>query len=406
MNINEAKSVLLRTHLGALRHGTRARAYHWESGPGVGKSDGVEQNAYDLCLTINEPVGVVPFMLASITSPDVKGFMMPVKNTDAEGHSRYDTVFTTAPWYPCRDNMIVFVPNPDYDRSKPDAAPKVLRFDMKEWDGPIPCVGILFLDEFSQAEDDVKKPAAELIYKGAVGSTSLPIGWRVVSAGNRMKDRSGVQRELMFVINRRAKIKIDPSLPAWVSWANQQAPADRPHYLTISFAQKNPNLVFRDAVPDGYDQYCTARSLCMMDAELRSLRTEDEEKRGVMPTDDMARETCAAWIGEAEAAQYFTHLKFADEIPDMSEIEKDPSGAKVPKGMDAQMVCGYMIAHGVTPTNASAIIAYLNRLNVEMQVLTVRAIMAQGDRSRPVVSNSGFGAWVIKNRELLQASRS
>src|ERR1700744_5401677 len=131
MNISEAKQVLMRTHLGSLRHGLRASAYHLESGPGVGKSDAMAQYAYNFCLALNEPVGFVPFMLASITSPDVKGFMMPAKRVNAEtGDTSYDTVFTTAPWYPCRENMIVFEPNEAYDRSKPDETPRVIRHAM------------------------------------------------------------------------------------------------------------------------------------------------------------------------------------------------------------------------------------------------------------------------------------
>jgi hypothetical protein len=40
----------------------------------------------------------------------------------------------------------------------------------------VPRVGILFLDEFAQAEDEVKKPAAELILNGNVGTWRLPTG--------------------------------------------------------------------------------------------------------------------------------------------------------------------------------------------------------------------------------------
>jgi hypothetical protein len=55
-----------------------------------------------------------------------------------------------------------------------------------------------------------------------------------------MSDRSGVMRELMFIVNRRCKLNIDASLPAWLNWAQSQPDHSRPHYLTMSFAQKNP----------------------------------------------------------------------------------------------------------------------------------------------------------------------
>jgi hypothetical protein len=273
------------------------------------------------------------------------------------------------------------------------------------WTGDLPAVGILFLDEFSQAEDDVKKPAAELIYKGNVGTTELPQGWRVVAAGNRMSDRSGVLRELMFLVNRRCLLNIEAHLPTWIEWANRQLPEHRPHYLTMSFAQKSPDLVFRDEVPAGSDPFCTPRTLCLMDKDLKALRSPQDEAQDRLPLDPIAREVCAGWIGKGEAAQFFTHVKFADELPDMADIMKDPTKAKVPTNRDAQMVCGYMLAHHVNDKNAENVLRYVGRLNVEMQVLAVRTITAQQERAQVVANTKLFSEWLIKHKDLLVASR-
>lgn len=388
MNIEQAKQVMLRTHLAALAHNDRANGLYLESGPGIGKSDGVLQTAADLARELGEPVGVVVFMLATISSVDVRGFMLPVK-----GAGGLDTVFSTPPWYPTRANCIVTEPDGTVHKAG-------------GWTGEVPRVGMVFLDEFAQAEDEVKKPAAELVYKGNVGTTELPVGWRVVAAGNRMSDRSGVMRELMFIVNRRCKLSIDPSLPAWLNWASAQPPHRRPHYLSMSFAQKNPDLVFRDAVPAGSDPFCTPRTLCLMDRDLQALRSPEDEKKDRMPLDPLAREVCAGWIGAGEAAQFYSHIRYADELPDMSDIERDPAGAKLPGTRDAQMVCGYMLAHNVTDKNASKVMKYLERLNVEMQVLAVRAVTAQQDRAKAIVNTVGFTQWLGKNKDLLIASRS
>jgi hypothetical protein len=265
---------------------------------------------------------------------------------------------------------------------------------------------VLFLDEFSQAEDDVKKPAAELIYKGHVGNTHLPPGWRVLSAGNRMTDRSGVLRELMFIVNRRGLISIDANAPAWIDWANRQAPDNRPHHMTISFAQKNPDIVFKDAVPEGSDPFCTPRSLCLMDQELQALRSDADIKANRMPLDPVSREVAASWIGKASAAQYYTHLKYADELPDIGDVLADPRGAKLPANRDAQMVAAYMLAHNVDEKNADSIMAYNERLGIEMQVLMVRAVSAQAERAAALFSTARISQWLSKNKKLLVASCS
>lgn len=389
MDLSAAQQVLLRTHTAALKAGHRANGMHLQSGPGIGKSDATVQYCAQLAAEINQPVGLVTFMLATISSVDVRGFMLPVKGASGA----LDTMFSTPPWFPTKANTAVVEPDGTWHREG-------------QWPNDLPAAGVLFLDEFSQAEDDVKKPAAELIYKGTVGTTRLPEGWRVVAAGNRLSDRSGVMRELMFLVNRRCLLNIDASLPAWLNWANSQEPEHRPHYLTMSFAQKNPDLVFKDAIPEGTDPFCTPRTLCLMDKDLMALRSDADVRADKFPTDALAREVMAGWLGAATAAQMMTHIKFADELPDIADIAKDPAKAKLPANRDAQMVCGYMLAHNVDAKTVKPIMQYLGRLQVEMQVLTVRAITAQQDRAKTIVSQPEFTSWLVKHKDLIVASRS
>lgn len=389
MDINSAKRVLQRTHIAAIEAHERANGAYLESPPGLGKSEGVMQYVQAMAAEAGEPVGVVPFMLATISSVDVRGFMLPQKGQNGA----LDTVFSTPPWYPVKANMHVVTPDGVWH--KPGT-----------WDNVLPRIGVLFLDEFGQAEDEVKKPAAELLLKGNVGTFELPLDWRVVAAGNRLTDRSGVMRELMFIVNRRCRLSVDPSLPAWGLWADAQPDGKRPHYLTRSFAQKNPDIVFQDKVPAGADPFCTPRSLCLMDKDLRALRSAEDIAKDRLPLDPDAREVAAGWIGGGSAAQFFTHLKYADELPDIADIEKDPAGAKLPPNRDAQMVAGYMLAHNITEKNASAMMRYINRMHVEMQVLSVRAITAQPKPSLYVVNTTEFGKWLGKHKDLLIASRS
>ena len=126
-----------------------------------------------------------------------------------------------------------------------------------------------------------------------------------------------------------------------------------------------------------------------------------------LPLDNIAREVAIGRIGAASAAQpCYTHLKYAEELPEVSDIEKDPTKAKLPANNDAQMVCGYMLAHNVTEKNAPKILGYMKRLKIEMQVLAVRAITAQQDRAAHVLGTPEFTAWLKVNKDLLVASKS
>jgi hypothetical protein len=390
MNLTEAKDVLLRTHLVSLEDQERASSYVMESPPGVGKSEAAFQYCGNLARIINKPVGLVVFMLTTVTSPDVRGFMLPLKPVPGE---QMQTIFSVPPWFPTISNC--YVVEPDGEWYKPG-----------EWDGEVPEVGVLFLDEWGQADEDVKKPAAELILNGNVGTTFLPIAWRVLAAQNRMSDRSGVVREMMFTVNRRCLLPIEGSLPCWLGWVDTLAPEKQPHYLTVSFARKHPNIVFRPTVPDGTDPFCTARSLVRMDRDLRALRSEEDEDHNRMPMTDVARQVCAGWIGNGSAGQYFTWLKYADEIPDIEDIERSPAGAKLPDGRDAQMVCAYMLTQAITEANARNVLRYILRMVTEMQIMAVGVIIADEKRAKLLVPHREYQTWLMANKDKLFASQS
>jgi hypothetical protein len=65
-----------------------------------------------------------------------------------------------------------------------------------------------------------------------------------------------------------------------------------------------------------------------------------------------------------------------------------------------------MLAHNVNKTNATSVMRYMERLNIEMQVLSVRAVMAQAERARDIVTAPDFAQWLHNNKKLLTATRS
>jgi hypothetical protein len=408
MNLEQAKEILYRTHLAAIDSGVRAHGYVLESGPGIGKTDSIFQLAERLSRTLNEPVGIVVSMIAELTGPDMRGFMLPVRG---ENGAVPRTVFTCPPWMPAADN--IYVVHIDKKNQAVWHDPSLHGV----WEGDIPEIGMLFLDEWGQGDEDVRKPGASLIHKGLVGTYALPSRWRVVAAQNRTSDRSGVQRELMHIVGRRFLLGIDPDLATWLNWADDQTAGLRPHHLTRAFARKQSDIVFRPTLPDSPEPYASPRTLCMMDRDIRVLRTEDDIEHDRLPMSDLARELCASVIGKASAAQFFTHLRFADELPDLADILDEPTKAKVPSGKDAQMICAYMLADVIDDDTAKPVFRYVRRLATEMQVLNVAVItgksdvnntaasMAQVRRTKALVVLPEYQDWLMQHKDTLLASQ-
>lgn len=318
------------------------------SGPGLGKSSIVEQACEELSSELKEPVMCKPFHLTTVEPPDVRGYGLPV--TDADGTRRM--AFTLPPW-------------------------AVLKNE--------PRYGILFLDELGQAGHDVQKPAAELLLHRRVGSYQLPPGWIVVAASNREHDRSGVQRELAFVTNRRSVIKIEPNLDAWATWAEKTGV----HPLAIAFARFKPATVISDTVPEKPGPYCTPRSLCMLAQFI-----------GKMDMTMFTEEACGL-IGDGAAGEFVAFLRVAEQLPKFEDIVANPGTVEVPKRPDANYAAMQMIAHRVDDKTAKAAFTYLKRMGREFQVAGLRGTF---NRCPNLVRTPDFAAWLRDNKELVMAA--
>ena len=352
MNLRDAKTLIRKLFLRQIETGERF-SIELVSGPGMGKSEGVAQVAHELSTLppdkggLGEPCGFLPFFLSTKEAPDIGGFGLPAKDSDGTPIMKW----TKAPWMPTADS---------------------------------PKHGIVFLDEFRQSNHDVQKPSAELLLNGAVGDSKLPITWMVLAASNREKDRSGVQRELAFVANRRMEIKVEPNLDAWVDWAERRAI----HWAAVAFAKHQPGLIFGEAVPEKPGPFCTPRSFVKMSHMI-----------GELP-DEMFTEACAGLIGEGTAAQFVAFLRVVEQLPSFDEIIANPKKCRLPEKdrPDAQYATMQMIAHRVDDDSATPAFSYLKRMPKEFQVAGLKATLR---RCPAVLRSKDFSAWVRENKDLL-----
>jgi hypothetical protein len=290
------------------------------------------------------------FFLSTVEAPDVRGYGLP----DMENHTMF---FTDAPWMPKAG---------DADH------------------------GFVFLDEFRQSGHDVQKPAAELLNSGSVGDSQLPITYMVVAASNREEDRSGVQRSLAFIENRKITLKVDPHLDSWVDWAETEGNI---HWAAIAFAKAQPGLIFKDKVPDEPGPFCTPRSFCKVSHLIGDYFDESQ-----------FIELSAGAIGEGTTAQLVSFMRVVEQLPEFDEIVNNPKKCKLPdkERPDAQYATTQMIAHRVDGDTAEPAFDYLKRLPREFQVSGIKAAMRKTGAS--LVQSKKFAGWLRSNQDLLVAA--
>lgn len=342
------------------------------SGPGVGKSSAMYQGAASLSAHLKEPVGVYTMICSGLDPADVRGFLFPLKQDDGGLAAR----FTRPTVFPSDWNVDVYVDGklvPDYQ-------------------GGVPRTGILFLDEFGQAEIEVQKPLGQLLLDKRIGEYLLPDNWVVWAASNRLEDRSGVVKPLMFLQNRRKQISIEADYSIWEDWAMR----NDVHPLIVSFAKRHPTLVFRDSIPKDPGPFTTPRSLVLCGGDLMALRTKAHGETR-LPDDHIALEVVQGWLGEGTQPTFMSHIRLANDLPEIEDVAKNPKTTKVPERIDARYVMAMTLSHHITRKNGGAFVTYVSRLDQELQILFVTNAIRRGPDALNVPE---FQKWVQTNKDL------
>ena len=349
MNVNQAVKFIADMYFIQQKTGERF-AIELVSGPGMGKDAAVEQAGALISRRLgNLPFAIKSFFLTTVEPPDVRGFGLP--GTDTDGSTIMS--FTKAPWVPrCED----------------------------------PKHGFVFLNERRQAQPDVAKPSAELLLNGQVGESKLDLTYMVLAASNRESDRSGVNRDLAFIENRRMVINIEPSLDAWCDWAERKGL----NPFAIAFAKIKPSLIFADKVPDKAGPFCTPRTFVKTSHLIGELDM------------DMFTEAAAGYIGEGVAAEFVAFLRVAEELPKWEDIVASPDKVKIPENrIDATYAAMQMVAHRVDAATAKPAFVFLKRLGKEFQVAGLKAVLR---RCPQMIQTPDFASWIRENKDLVLAA--
>jgi hypothetical protein len=336
------------------------RSVYLKSSPGVGKTDVMKAAPAILSAHFKKNIGAVIINGPLLTPGDAVGYLMGNRAPDGRLESEYTEPF----WFKTHEGK-----------------------RLSEFDG-----GIVFVDEMDKADTDVKKVIGECALSGRLGPHKLAGGWVLWGAGNNAEDRSGSTKELDHLINRRMEVDVTPDLDAWTSWALSHGVSP----LTVSFANSYPELVIGSKAPAKQGPWCTPRSLVGADDYIKILTRDN---KGETPDDPSTVEEINGMIGSA-AAQFFQHVKLEQEMPKYEKIVADPSGAKLPKKPDAQMMVCYHLAHKIKAPDAGAVIQYIERMSPEFAVTFAKAACK---RDQSLVMAPAFNRWAQKNSSLMAA---
>lgn len=251
--------------------------------------------------------------------------------------------------------------------------------------------GLIVLEEYGQAQADVKRALAPVMWEKRVGQHKFPDGCDVLILSNRPEDRSGVTKDFDFLINRRVELQLRAELDGWIVWAHTHNVSN----MSMAYAARNEGKVFSNKAPEKQGPWLTPRSLVSADKWLAKAA-----KRGLGLDDDLVRINLGGLISDGTAHEYIAFAKLRDKLPSIDAIIADPTGVAVPREADRMMFLAFDLASKTKRENFKPIAIYMDRLPSDFSIAFYRSAV---QRDTALRSTKEFGDWAVKNQQLLAA---
>lgn len=270
----------------------------------------------------------------------------------------------------------------------PDLEKQVMRWltadflpPMKIGNKPNKTRGLLFFDELTSAPSAVQGTMYQLTLDRRIGEYVLPEGWSIICAGNRKSDRSVVHDMPAALANRLCHLTFDVDADDWQNWAL----ANGIHEHVRGFLRYRQNLLHN------YD----ANAQAWPSPRIWEKVARHAIDKGLPASTE--RSIIQGWVGEGAALEFHTYRQVYAKLPEFDQIVKDPKNAPLPEGMDCKYAISTMIDSRITTKNIKPIMTYLERMEKEFQVVTLRgALLAnqelygQEDMTKWLMQNAAF----------------
>lgn len=242
--------------------------------------------------------------------------------------------------------------------------------------------GIILFDEINAVPQMMQTTAYGLIQERRIGTWRMPEGWVPMAAGNNVTDRAAAQRMSTALANRFLHANVAPDLNYWI---DQYGLLNCPD-AGVAFLRFRPHLFHVMPKPDE-TAFPSARSWTA------AFKFIDEEP-------DLRRALVAGEVGDAAADEFEAYMEIRQHAVTLAEIVADPKKCRLPpsdKPAVSYAVSG-MLAAAMTRKTAAPIIEYAGRLGPEYEVLIAHDAQK---RDKTIASTSAFGAWAVRNQEVL-----
>jgi hypothetical protein len=239
---------------------------------------------------------------------------------------------------------------------------------------------VFFLDDLGQALPSVQAACMQLLLARRINEFKISDLVTFVAATNRREDKAGVTGILEPVKSRFSSIvELNVNTDDWCDWAVAN---NMPHEL-VSFLRFRPDMLDKDTTPN--------KDIVNTHSP-RTVAALGRLQASGLPV-DLRYEVFKGAVGEGFAVEYISYLKVYTSLPHLEDIVNSPESINIPSDPAMLYALSGLVSNRITKDNCEPLMTFINRLPVEIQVVTMKSIT----KSASLLSNKTVSKWFIDN---------
>jgi hypothetical protein len=240
--------------------------------------------------------------------------------------------------------------------------------------------GILFLDELNSAPLSVQAAIYQLVLDRKIGEYTLPKGWRIICAGNKIDDKGIVFKLPSPLINRMVHIVLEAKYDDFKVWAIQ----NNIHSYIIGFLGFRPDLLSSEmpSATEANPAFATPRAWNM----LSNILDISHDVNTIHPI-------IYGTVGYGAGIEFSSFVQVYKTLPNIDAILEGQSD-QVPEEPSAlYALCAALIEKYKKDQHGENIFTYAKKLPVEFNVMLIKDLIVKEDT---IAELAAFDEWLEK----------
>ncbi len=245
--------------------------------------------------------------------------------------------------------------------------------------------GILFLDELNSAPLSVQAAIYQLVLDRKIGEYSMPKGWKIVCAGNKIDDKGIVFKLPSPLINRMVHIVLEAKYDDFKVWAIK----NKIHPFIIGFLGFRPDLLSSE-VPGSTETnpaFCTPRAWSM----LSNILSSNSDMNRISPI-------VYGTVGYGAGIEFTSFVKVYKQLPDVDGILEGRSREVPEEPSSLYALTAALIEKYSDTAQAVNLFEYSKNLPVEFSVMLIKDLIVKDES---IGELDEFEAWLEKYGEYI-----